>query len=101
MEPRATRLPPLFDPAFLDVLAGLPPPRLVPGVLRTVFARRALEPLQPHLKQDLARYSENLRTWAVGALSEMQPREDELAVPAPRNEELSALEGLVDQVGGA
>ena len=90
------RLPPLFDPEFLDTLTALPP-RFLPGVFRTSFARRALEPLHAQLRQDLTRYAENLRSWGEGALLEIQPGDDAPSESAPRNEELAPLAALLDK----
>jgi GTP-binding protein EngB required for normal cell division len=93
------RLPPLFDPEFLDAIKALPPPRLAPGFARRAMARRATAPLLPFLDESLHRYAERLRAWGEGALKETHAdREAWTAVPI-RNAELAALDTLVSDVG--
>lgn len=93
------RLPPLFDPEFLDAIKGLPPPRLLPGVFRRSRAQGAVEPLLPFLDQALARYASRLRAWGEGALRELRPAGKATAEPDRRTPELAGLETLIAQVG--
>ena len=94
------RLPPLFDPAFLDAIKALPAPRLAPGLLRASRARRAVEPLFPFLDEALARYASRLRAWAEGALRELRPASQQAGAPVPGEEpELASLDVLIEKVG--
>jgi len=92
------RLPPLFDPEFLDAIKTLAPPRLAPSLFRQSRARNAVEPLLPFLDDSLHRYASRLRAWGEGALQELLP-----AAPAPTADahkpELAGLETLIAQVG--
>jgi len=97
--PATKRVPPLFDPEFLDALKALPPPRYLPGFLRDGAARRAVAPLLPHLDQALARFAVRLRAWSEGALKELRPPDEMMASGLVRHEELAALETLVEHVG--
>jgi GTP-binding protein EngB required for normal cell division len=89
------RLPPLFDPEFLDAIKMLPPPRLAPALLRRNRARLAVAPLLPFLDQSLLRYAARLRAWGEGALQELRPPDEEAAVPALSNTELAGLNNLM------
>jgi Dynamin family len=95
----ARRLPPLFDPEFLDAIKALPPPRIAPALFRRSRAQRALDPVLPFLGEALARYASRLHAWGEGALKEVRP-----AGPAPVGSEapapeLAGLETLIAQVG--
>lgn len=95
------RLPPLFDPEFLDAVRALPPPRLAPALFRRSRARSTLEPVQPFLDDALSRYASRLYSWGEGALREVR-----LAGPAPVGSEvhapeLAGLEALIARVGAA
>lgn len=94
--PETRRVPPLFDPEFLDAIKELPPPRLAPGFLRSGAARRAVAPLLPFLDDALARFAVRIRAWGEGALKELQATPDDAPTGNVRNEELAALERLVD-----
>lgn len=99
-EGESRRLPPLFDPEFLDSIKALPPPRLAPGVLRRTRARGAIDPLLPFLDDSLARYATRLRAWGEGALQELRPA-GKTAVPSDSHDpELAGLEALIAKVGG-
>jgi GTP-binding protein EngB required for normal cell division len=94
--PETRRVPPLFDPEFLDAIKELPPARLAPGFLRSGAARRAVAPLLPFLDDALARFAVRVRAWGGGALKELQAAPVESPTSHFRNEELAALERLVD-----
>jgi hypothetical protein len=94
--PETRRVPPLFDPEFLDAIKQLTPPRVSPGFLRSAAARRAVAPLLPFLDDALARFAVRIRAWGEGALKELQATPDDAATGTVRNEELAALERLVD-----
>jgi hypothetical protein len=96
-EAEGRRLPPLFDPEFLDALKALPPPRLAPGFARLAMARHAVAPLQPFLDDALHRYAERLRAWGEAALKELRAGVAGEAAPV-RDPELAALEALVADV---
>jgi hypothetical protein len=95
----ARRLPPLFDPEFLDAINGLPPPRVLPGLLTRSRAGSAVEPLLPFLNQALARYASRLFAWGEGALRELRPAGEGGAAPDVRTPELAGLEALIAQLG--
>jgi GTP-binding protein EngB required for normal cell division len=94
--PETRRVPPLFDPEFLDAIKELPSPRLAPGFLRSAAARRAVAPLLPFLDDALARFAVRIRAWGEGALKELQATPDDAPTGNVRNEELAPLERLVD-----
>jgi GTP-binding protein EngB required for normal cell division len=89
------RLPPLFDPEFLDAIESLPPPRLAPALLRRNRARLAVAPLLPFIDESLVRYAARLRAWGEGALQELRPPDEEASLPAMSNTELAGLDNLM------
>jgi GTP-binding protein EngB required for normal cell division len=97
--PVTRRVPPLFDPELLDALRELPPPRLLPGILRAGAARRAVAPLLPHLQQALPRFAARLRAWGEGELAELQASPGPPGSAGARSGELAALEPLLDAIG--
>jgi GTP-binding protein EngB required for normal cell division len=97
-EADSRRLPPLFDPEFLDALKALPPPRLAPGFARLALARHAVGPLEPFLDDALHRYAERLRSWGDGALKEIRPGVGTGEGAPAREGELAALDALVSEV---
>jgi GTP-binding protein EngB required for normal cell division len=90
------RVPPLFDPEFLDAMRSLPPPRFVPAFLRTESARRALAPIHPFLDEALARFATRLRYWGEGALRELQAAVADAGETSSSG--LKDLEALVDEI---
>ncbi len=98
-EAGARRLPPLFDPEFLDAIKTLPPPRFAPGLFRRSRAGSAVDPLLPFLDEALARYAARLEAWGQGALKELR-RAGQSAVPSDSSSpELDGLEALIAQLG--
>jgi hypothetical protein len=95
------RLPPLFDPEFLDAVRALPPPRLAPALFRRSRARSALEPVLPFLADALSRYASRLYSWGEGALREARPAGQAPAGSEARRPELAGLEALIAEVGAA
>jgi GTP-binding protein EngB required for normal cell division len=93
------RLPPLFDPEFLDAIKTLPPPHLAPGLLRRSRAQSAVAPLLPFLDESLARYATRLRAWGEGALQELRPDGGPGGVTNGRSPELAGIETLIAQAG--
>jgi GTP-binding protein EngB required for normal cell division len=100
-EAAARRLPPLFDPEFLDAIKTLPPRRLAPGLLRRSRAQSAVVALLPFLDQALARYAARLQAWGQGALRELRPAGQPAAATDARIPELAGLDALITQVGGS
>ena len=98
-EAASRRLPPLFDPEFLDAIKTLPPPRLVPGLFGRSRARGAVEPLRPFLDEALARYAARLEAWGSGALRELRPTGQPTAAMEAHSSELAGLDALIAQVG--
>ena len=96
----ARRLPPLFDPEFLDAIKNLPPPRLAGGVLRRKRAQSAVAPLRPFLDDSLHRYASRLHAWGEGAVQELRPAGGPATETDPRSPELSGLDALIAAVGG-
>lgn len=64
-----TRLPPVFDPPWLDELPGLSPP-LGPGLMTLRRARSRLEPVRSSLERSLARYASRLYQWGGSLVEE-------------------------------
>jgi len=97
------RLPPLFDPEFLDAIKRLPPPWIAPGFARLSMARHAVAPLLPYLDDALHRYSSRLRTWGEAAIEEVRAGGSVAAGGSAtvRHAELALLEALVAEIGGA
>jgi Dynamin family len=93
------RLPPLFDPEFLDAIKALPPPWLAPGAFRRSRAQGAVEPLLPFLDQALARYASRLRAWGEGALRELRPATEAPTEADRETPELAGLGTLIARVG--
>jgi GTP-binding protein EngB required for normal cell division len=71
------RVPPFFDPEWLDALPALAPPAFSPGPLRRTLAARRLAPLRPMLETALTRYANRLAAWG-----EARARQD---TPTPRS----------------
>jgi hypothetical protein len=65
------RVPPLFDPDFLDALPALPPPPLAKRLVGHAMAVRRLEPIARPLAEALQRYASRLYAWGTGALEEL------------------------------
>jgi GTP-binding protein EngB required for normal cell division len=65
------RMPPLFDPALLESLPPLSPPRLGSGTFGRARAAHRLEPLRPAMVGALTQYASRLQAWAAGALDEL------------------------------
>jgi len=100
-ETTARRLPPLFDPEFLDAIKTLPPPRLAPGLLRRSRAQSAVVALLPFLDQALARYASRVEAWGSGALKELRPAGRPAAATDARSPELAGLDTLIAQVSSS
>ncbi len=65
------RVPPLFDPEFLDSLPPIERPTLGRGAVGRELARRRLAPLHPALEDALQRYAGRLHFWGTGTLEEL------------------------------
>ena len=100
-ETTARRLPPLFDPEFLDAIKTLPPPRLAPGLLRRSRAQSAVVALLPFFDQALARYASRVEAWGSGALEELRSAGRPAAGTDARSPELAGLDTLIAQVGSS
>lgn len=102
-EERGARLPPLFDPDFLDHLPTLAPPRIGRRLLGPALAARALRPMAAPLTTALQRYADRLRTWGLARLDEVTAANWESAgsEPAHLPETLAHLDALIDQQEGA
>lgn len=97
--PDARRLPPLFDPRFLDELPQFAPPRLARQWRGTQAARRQLEPLRPALESALSRYSAALWSWGRAQLDAAAAAATVDGVSGPagpfRDPDLARLAGLL------
>jgi GTP-binding protein EngB required for normal cell division len=98
---RSRRLPPLFDPDFLDALPPLTPPPLGRQLLGHRIALSRLEPIAIPLRDALSRYAARLYAWGIGQLEELNEPSNEPSVdgstPAvPEHTELSNLDALID-----
>jgi GTP-binding protein EngB required for normal cell division len=65
------RLPPLFDPEFLDEMPPLPPPPVARRLIGHAMAARRLEPIGKPLGEALQRYASRLYAWGTGVLEEL------------------------------
>lgn len=98
-----TRLPPLFDPEFLDRLPTLAPPRIGRRLLGPAMAAWELRPIAAPLTSALQRYAGRLRMWGLARLDEVTAAGWESAgsEPAHLPETLAHLDALIDQQEGA
>jgi len=92
------RVPPLFDPEWLDRLPDLTPPRLGRQIAGGLLARRRLEPMRSALAEALDRYASRLRAWGLAGLedagSELPIEPDTAEGPLPKS--LAELDALID-----
>jgi hypothetical protein len=97
--PPSHRLPPLFEPEFLDRLPPFAPPRFAPGRRGPAVAARRLQPLAAPLGRALARYAERLRAWGLGLLDELAALSADpgSAAPVTLTGELVELDALIDR----
>ena len=92
------RLPPLFDPEFLNALPELTPPAGVKRLLSRTVATRRLEAVVEPMSRTLSRYADRLVAWGRGSLDELGIASgDTLVPPVALTEDLARLDGLVDQ----
>jgi GTP-binding protein EngB required for normal cell division len=68
---RATRIPPLFDPALLDDLPDLKRPRVILKALLRVIAARRLRVIEHDLDDALNAYASRLEAWGLGLLDDL------------------------------
>lgn len=108
-EDGARRIPPVFDPPFLQSLPDLSPPRVRVRALDFLGARRRVRSFDVELRDALSTFGRRLRAWGLGAVAEaraaawvMGPSEEEVAGLPP---ELAAVADLIDDheagAGGA
>jgi GTPase Era involved in 16S rRNA processing len=101
---KTRRIPPLFDPEFLDALPPLPPPRLARRRLGQALAKRRLTPLAHPLAEAVQRYASRLFAWATGALEELGEAAWEssgLDAHSVLPPELKRLRAMVDDLSSA
>jgi len=65
------RIPPLFDPEFLDKFPPMPPPPIVRRLLGRKVALHRLEPISDSLRVALQRYGNALYEWGRTTLDEL------------------------------
>lgn len=90
------RLPPIFDPAFLEDLPPLPAPVIARGLIGRHLASGRLERLAAPLGQALSRYAGRLYAWGTAQLDELA--EPAIAVERPatvHNAELARLDAAI------
>jgi GTP-binding protein EngB required for normal cell division len=95
------RMPPLFDPEFLDALPALPPPPVAKRLVGRAMATRRLEPMAKPLGDALQRYASRLYAWGTGALEELGAASWDAADGDATHElppELERLDRLLDDV---
>lgn len=102
---RKSRIPPLFDPAFLDDLPALERPPLARGVVARELARRRLAPIAEPLTEAIQRYAARLHFWGTGTLEELgdaawvpDGEPTTAALPPPLD---AAYQALLDESTGA
>jgi hypothetical protein len=96
-----TRLPPVFDPAFLGRLPDLSVPRLKVDAWLRAQARHRLAPLGPPMADALTRFSARLSAWGEARLEGLA-RLDTIEAPdaaALADPALRRLADLLDGVG--
>lgn len=91
------RLPPLFDPDFLDALPPLPPPAGVKRLVAHTVATRRLENLAQAAASALGRYADRLAAWGRAGLDEVatasaEPTPESISLP----DDLLRLDELVE-----
>jgi hypothetical protein len=104
MEPQGShpgggrRLPPLFDPEFLDHLPSVSPPRIGRGWRGRTVAARRLQSLAVPLTVALERFGERLRAWGLARLDEAAavPGDAVPVSPPVLRGELAAVDALID-----
>lgn len=100
-EPEAVRVPPLFDPAWVDTIPAIPPPRFLARPFARSLARRRLAPLAGPLQEALGRYGARLDAWARQRLDEALTAVEEGALssadPGPLPPELADLDRRTDR----
>lgn len=96
MDPDGRRLPPIFDPAFLDTLPPLPAPVIARGAIGRRLATGRLERLTAPLGQALSRYAGRLYAWGTAMLDAQAERP--ISIERERglhNAELARLDAAV------
>ena len=95
------RMPPLFDPEFLDALPPLPPPPVAKRLVGRAMAARRLEPIGKPLGDALQRYASRLYAWGTGALEELGAASWDASDPEATRQlppELERLDRMLDGV---
>jgi GTP-binding protein EngB required for normal cell division len=99
------RVPPMFDPEFLDALPDLSPPAVGRRVLGTTLARRRLDTIAESLASAMSRYALALSAWAGGVLEEMHAAEplpgSGIEARPPLPPELARLMAMLRESGEA
>lgn len=94
----ARRLPPLFDPEWLDSLPPLTPPAVGRQLLGRSVAQRRLAPLERPLREALSRYGTRLYAWGMarlGEISETAASGVPTDAPRPQDPKLARLASLI------
>jgi hypothetical protein len=91
------RLPPLFNPDFLDALPQLAPPPIGRRLVGERLARSRLESIAVPLRTALSRYAGRLHAWGTTQLEELTaPAAEATASPGATHSELAALDAVID-----
>ena len=98
-EDAGRRLPPLFDPPFLDALPVAAQPRAVDRLFAPSAARRQLASLEAPLAEAYGVYANRLRAWAMARLAENVERATAMGLGSngPMSPELRSLAALVEE----
>jgi hypothetical protein len=92
------RIPPLFDPEFLDALPSLDAPRIARSLIGHRVARAHLEAVEEPLSEALSRYAGRLYSWGIGQLEDSADAERPAGdgSSAPEHAELAGLTKVID-----
>lgn len=95
VEETEARVPPLFDPGWLDSLPGLTPPAIGRRLAGRPQAAHRLAGLAPALQKSLSLFGARLASWAEGALGRMRALGAATAGGPARDAELARIEALL------
>jgi GTP-binding protein EngB required for normal cell division len=101
--PDGRRVPPLYDPPFLDELPALPKPSRLKRLMARAAAARALKPIAGPLAYSYGLYGERLAAWGLAGLDELIANAWDRAPTTPPllEGELLKIDALIDALGAS